>query len=113
MIRGRNSFLFATFSLLSLLTLSCVDEMEEEVAVTPDKEGHTVEAGPHVIFTAASESTDDTKASLYGFDVVWSAGDEISISDNIISINIPTIRINNTKISAKDTAQMIKERFKF
>jgi len=82
MYRITNKSIFAAFALLSFLTLSCVDEMEEGVAVTPDKGGHTVESGPHVIFTAATESADQTKAVLNGFDVIWAVGDEISVSDN-------------------------------
>ena len=74
--------LFLAFAFLSLLTMSCVEEIEETMPVNPEQELDYVEPGPHVVFTAAAESADNTKAILNGYDVLWTAGDEISVSDN-------------------------------
>ena len=73
--------LFLAFAFLSLLTISCVEEIEESMPVNPEQELDYVEPGPHVVFTAAAESADNTKAILNGYDVLWTAGDEISVSD--------------------------------
>lgn len=101
MIRFKNKSLFLASAFLSLLTISCLGKIEEVVQDIPKEGGELVEAGPHVIFTAASESTDDTKASLDGFDVVWSAGDEISISDNMGNTAVYTAESEGTSTQFK------------
>lgn len=63
-----------------VLLFSCVKTGE------PGKESEDAGAeyisGEHPVFTASTESTSQMKAGLDGYDVVWAAGDEISISDN-------------------------------
>lgn len=101
MLRIKNKSLFLATAFLSLLTISCLGEIEEVMQNNPEEGGDIVESGPHVIFTAASESTDDTKATLDGFDVVWSAGDEISISDNMGNTAVYTAESEGTSTQFK------------